>query len=145
MLRPKAYVGTPSFLKIIIEKAQEMGEDIRSVRYALVGAEALPESLRQWFAEHGVAHVYQTYASADVGSMAYETRTGGKLNPGMVLDEDVILEIVRPGSGAADAGDALAGQPYGVGVEAAKARQIPVFADRGVRRQEPPDFFAEHG
>ena len=98
-LRPDTYAGTPSFLKIIIEKAAEMGADVSSIKQALVGAEALPESLRHWFAQHGIAHVYQTYASADVGSMAYETRTDGKLNPGMVLDEDVLLEIVRPGSG----------------------------------------------
>jgi len=98
-LRPDTYIGTPSFLKIIIEKAAEMGADISSVKRAMMGAEALPESLRQWFAEHGLAEVNQTYASADIGSIAYETRSNGRLNPGMVLDEDVILEIVRPGSG----------------------------------------------
>ena len=98
-LRPDTYIGTPSFLKIIIEKAAEMGADISSVKRAMMGAEALPESLRQWFAAHGVPDVIQTYASADLGSIAYETRSEGKVNPGMVLDEDVILEIVRPGSG----------------------------------------------
>ncbi|MEY3719751.1 MAG: hypothetical protein RL618_270 [Pseudomonadota bacterium] len=99
LLRPKAYVGTPSFLKIIIEKAQEMGEDIRSVRYALVGAEALPPSLRTWLNEHGVPHVLQTYGSADIGNIAYETLNGDQVNPGMVLDETLMLEIVRPGTG----------------------------------------------
>ena len=99
MLRPKAYVGTPSFLKIIIEKAQEMGEDISSVRYALVGAEALPPSLRAWLNEHGVPHVLQTYGSADIGNIAYETLSGDQVNPGMVLDETLLLEIVRPGTG----------------------------------------------
>ncbi|WP_028103339.1 phenylacetate--CoA ligase family protein [Pseudoduganella violaceinigra] len=98
-LRPDTYIGTPSFLKIIIEKAAEMGADISSVQRAMIGAEALPESLRQWFADHGVPQVIQTYASADIGSIAYETRSNGKLNPGMVLDEEVLLEIVRPGSG----------------------------------------------
>ena len=98
-LRPDTYVGTPSFLRIIIEKAREMGADISSMQHALMGAEALPESLRAWFRENGVPHVFQTYASADIGSMAYETATGGVLNPGMMLDEDVVLEIVRPGSG----------------------------------------------
>ncbi|MBJ7309395.1 phenylacetate--CoA ligase family protein [Rugamonas sp. CCM 8940] len=98
-LRPDTYVGTPSFLKLIIEKAREMGADISSVRQALMGAEALPESLRAWFAEHGVPRVFQTYASADIGSIAYETARDGVRQPGMVLDEDVILEIVRPGSG----------------------------------------------
>jgi phenylacetate-CoA ligase len=98
-LRPDTYVGTPSFLRIIIEKARETGLDISSVRHALLGAEALPESLRSWFHEHGVPHVFQTYASADIGSIAYETATNGVLDPGMVLDEEVLLEIVRPGSG----------------------------------------------
>lgn len=98
-LRPDTYVGTPSFLKIIIEKAQEMGADISSMTKALMGAEALPESLREWFAHNGVPHVLQTYASADIGSIAFETRSGDVRHPGMVLDEDVILEIVRPGSG----------------------------------------------
>src|SRR5262249_44341381 len=59
-LRPDTYAGTPSFLKIIIEKAREMGADISSIRQALLGAEALPESLRAWFAEQGIAHVHQT-------------------------------------------------------------------------------------
>lgn len=98
-LRPNTYVGTPSFLRIIIEKAREMGRDISSVQHALMSAEALPESLRSWFHQNGVAHVLQVYASADIGSIAYETETDGAINPGMVLDEDVILEIVRPGSG----------------------------------------------
>ncbi|MFZ6649190.1 phenylacetate--CoA ligase family protein [Undibacterium sp. TJN25] len=98
-LRPAAYVGTPSFLKIIVEKARDMGADISSVQKAVVGAEALPPSLRKWLQENGVAHVLQTYASADIGNIAYETETGGMLNPGMVLDEDLLLEIVRPGTG----------------------------------------------
>ena len=98
-LQPDTYVGTPSFLRIIIEKAREMGADIGCVQRAMMGAEALPESLRAWFRENGVPHVFQTYASADIGSVAYETDSGGVLNPGMVLDEDVIVEIVRPGSG----------------------------------------------
>ena len=98
-LRPDTYVGTPSFLRIILEKAREMGADISSVKHALLGAEALPESLRTWFRDNGVPHVFQTYASADMGSVAYETECGGVLNPGMLVDEDVIVEIVRPGSG----------------------------------------------
>ena len=99
LLKPKAYVGTPSFLKIIIEKALELGDDISSVNYALVGAEALPPSLRGWLNEHGVPHVLQTYGSADIGNIAYETLTNGQVNPGMVLDETLLLEIVRPGTG----------------------------------------------
>lgn len=98
-LRPDTYIGTPSFLKLIIEKAREMGADISSVRHAMMGAEALPESLRAWFVQNGVPHVFQTYASADIGSIAYETASAGVLDPGMVLDEEVILEIVHPGTG----------------------------------------------
>jgi phenylacetate-CoA ligase len=99
LLRPRVYTGTPSFLKIIIEKAQEMGEDISSVEYALVSAEALPPSLRQWLNAHGVPNVLQTYGSADIGNIAYETMSDGQVNPGMVLDEALLLEIVRPGTG----------------------------------------------
>ncbi len=99
LLRPRAYVGTPSFLKIIIEKALETGEDISSIRHALVGAEALPPSLRAWLNDHGVPHVLQTYGSADIGNIAYETLSGDQVNPGMVLDETLLLEIVRPGTG----------------------------------------------
>ena len=98
-LRPDTYVGTPSFLRLIIDKARDMGADISSIQRAMVGAEALPESLRSWLRANGVPHVFQTYASADLGSVAYETETDGVINPGMVLDEDVIVEIVRPGSG----------------------------------------------
>jgi phenylacetate-CoA ligase len=98
-LKPDAYVGTPSFLKIIVEKAQEMNADISSMQRALVGAEALPPSLRKWLQDNGVPHVLQLYASADIGSIAYESETDGQVNPGMILDEDLILEIVRPGTG----------------------------------------------
>jgi phenylacetate-CoA ligase len=98
-LKPDAYIGTPSFLKIIIEKAREMAADISSVQRAIVGAEALPPSLRKWLQDNGVPHVLQMYGSADVGNIAYESETGGQVNPGMILDEDLILEIVRPGSG----------------------------------------------
>ncbi|WP_420475638.1 phenylacetate--CoA ligase family protein [Noviherbaspirillum sp. ST9] len=98
-LKPDAYIGTPSFLKIIIEKAREMGADISSVQRAVVGAEALPPSLRKWLQDNGVPNVLQMYGSADVGNIAYETQTDGQVNPGMILDEDLILEIVRPGTG----------------------------------------------
>jgi phenylacetate-CoA ligase len=98
-LKPDAYIGTPSFLKIIIEKAREMGADIRSVQRAIVGAEALPPSLRKWLQDNGVPHVLQMYGSADVGNIAYESESGGAVNPGMILDEELILEIVRPGTG----------------------------------------------
>jgi len=98
-LRPDTYVGTPSFLRIIIEKARELGADVSSLRHAVMGGEALPESLRQWLEANGVPQVLQTYATADLGSVAYETAAGGVRQSGMVLDEDVIVEIVRPGTG----------------------------------------------
>ena len=93
-LAPAGYVGTPSFLKIIFEKAQEMGVALPSVQKALVTGEAFPPSLRDWFTQRGVA-AYQCYATADVGLIAYETSA----RQGLVLDEGVILEIVRPGTG----------------------------------------------
>jgi phenylacetate-CoA ligase len=99
MLKPDAYAGTPSFLKIIIEKARELGCDISSVQRAIVGAEALPPSLRAWLNGNGVPQVLQMYGSADIGNVAYETMTEGEVNPGMILDEELLLEIVRPGSG----------------------------------------------
>lgn len=93
-LGPDAYIGTPSFLRILVEKAAEAGADISSMRKALTGAEALPPSLRDWFAGHGI-HAYQSYATADLGLIAYETQA----LEGMVVDEHVIVEIVRPGTG----------------------------------------------
>ena len=92
--RPDAYVGTPSFLRIIIEKARETGVAI-SLKRALLGAEALPPSLRAWFVEQGVSSALQFYGTADLGSIAYESEA----MEGMILDEDLILEIVRPGTG----------------------------------------------
>ena len=93
-LRPEAYVGTPSFLRILVEKALESGSDISSMRKGLTGGEALPASLRGWFGERGL-NVYQSYATADLGLIAYETEA----REGLVLDEAVIVEIVRPGTG----------------------------------------------
>jgi phenylacetate-CoA ligase len=93
-LQPAGYIGTPSFLKIILEKAAEMGVALPSLRKALVSGEAFPPSLRDWMAAHGV-DAYQCYATADVGLIAYETAA----REGLVLDEGVIVEIVRPGTG----------------------------------------------
>ena len=93
-LRPQAYAGTPSFLKIIVEKAASMGIPLPSMRRALVSGEAFPPSLRDWLAERGI-HAYQCYATADLGLIAYETEA----REGLVLDEGVIVEIVRPGTG----------------------------------------------
>jgi phenylacetate-CoA ligase len=93
-LKPAGYIGTPSFLKIIVEKAGELGVGIGSLTKALVGGEAFPPSLRDWLGERGIA-TYQSYATADLGLIAYETPA----REGLVLDEAVIVEIVRPGTG----------------------------------------------
>ena len=93
-LKPSAYLGTPSFLRILVEKATETGSDISSLKKGLVGGEAFVPSLRDWFTERGL-NVYQSYATADLGLIAYETSA----REGLVLDEGVIVEIVRPGTG----------------------------------------------
>lgn len=93
-LRPAGYIGTPSFLKLIVEKAQSLGVALPSVRKALVSGEAFPPSLRDWLRAQGIEG-YQCYATADLGLIAYETEA----REGLVLDEGVIVEIVRPGTG----------------------------------------------
>jgi phenylacetate-CoA ligase len=93
-IKPKGYVGTPSFLKILIEKAAELGKDISSIKHAFVGAEALPPSLRQMFIDKGMT-CQQSYGTADLGTIAYESES----IQGMTVDEGVIVEIVRPGTG----------------------------------------------
>ena len=93
-LRADAYVGTPSFLRILLEKAAETGVALPSLKKALVSGEAFPPSLRDWLRERGVEG-FQAYATADVGTIAYETAA----REGLVLDEGVIVEIVRPGTG----------------------------------------------
>ena len=93
-LRPAGYIGTPSFLKIIVEKALEMQVALPTLTRALVSGEAFPPSLRDWLGERGIEG-YQCYASADLGLIAYETSA----REGLVLDEGVIVEIVRPGTG----------------------------------------------
>ena len=93
--RPDAYAGTPSFLRIIVEKARELALDISTLKRALLAAEALPPSLRSWFHQQGIETVLQWYGTADLGLVAYESSA----MEGMILDEDLILEIVRPGTG----------------------------------------------
>jgi phenylacetate-CoA ligase len=93
-LAPDGYVGTPSFLRIILEKADEQRIALPSLRKALVSAEAFPASLRDALAARGIAG-YQVYASADLGSIAYETEA----RAGLVVDEGVLVELVRPGTG----------------------------------------------
>jgi len=93
-LRANAYIGTPSFLKLIVEKADELKRDITSLKKAAVGAEYLPPALRAAMGERGI-RVIQSYASADLGLIAYESET----LEGMILDEGLILDVVRPGTG----------------------------------------------
>jgi phenylacetate-CoA ligase len=93
-LRPDGYIGTPSFLKILLDKAIEAGHALPHLRKALVSGEAFPPSLQQLFKQQGVDG-YQCYATADLGLIAYETPA----REGLVLDEQIIVEIVRPGTG----------------------------------------------
>lgn len=92
--RPSAYAGTPDFLKILIEAAETRGVDISSIKRAVVSGAAFPPSLQAWVRERGI-DAYQLYATADVGVIAYETSA----REGMVLNENLIVEIVRPGTG----------------------------------------------
>jgi phenylacetate-CoA ligase len=98
-LKPSAYIGTPSFLRILLEKAPEEKADVSSIKRAVVSGEALPPSLRAWFAEQGVM-VTQLFGTADLGTLAYESvNADGTVNPGMMVDEGIILELVYPGTG----------------------------------------------
>ena len=92
-----AYAGTPDYLKVILDKAAEMGVAL-SFTKAAVGGGALFPSLREAYAEAGILCM-QSYATADLGIVAYETRTGETIDEGMLIDEGAVLEIVRPGSG----------------------------------------------
>ena len=93
-LKPDGYVGTPSFLKIILDKADELRIELGSLRKALVSGEAFPIELRDTLSAHGI-DAYQVYGTADVGAIAYETTA----REGLVVDEGVLVEIVRPGTG----------------------------------------------
>ena len=93
-LRPDGYIGTPSFLKILLDKADEASAWPDSVRRATVSGEPFPAVLREAFRARGI-DAYQVYATADLGSIAYETRA----RDGLVVDEGVLVEIVRPGTG----------------------------------------------
>jgi phenylacetate-CoA ligase len=98
-LRPIAYIGTPSFLKILLDRAAETGIDITSIKKAVVGAEAFPAVLRSEFRAKDI-NVLQCYGTADVGLISYETMApDGLICEGMMVDEGVILELVAPGTG----------------------------------------------
>ena len=97
-LKPSAYAGTPDYLKVILDKADEMGKNLSSINRALVSGGALFPSMRDDYAKRGV-QVLQCYATADLGVIAYETLTDGAANEGMIVSEELIVEIVRPGTG----------------------------------------------
>jgi len=93
-LEPVGYVGTPSFLKIILEKAGELGLECRSLRRALVSGEAFMPAVGEFLSQRGLA-AFQAYGTADLGVIAYESEA----REGLVVNEDIIVEIVRPGTG----------------------------------------------
>ncbi len=111
-LRIAGYMGTPSFLKLIVEKAAELKIDISCLKRAAVGAEYLPPSLRNAMAQRGIT-LLQFYGTADLGLIAYESTApaginagsvneginAGSVNEGMIIEEGLLVEIVRPGTG----------------------------------------------
>lgn len=96
-LRADAYAGTPDFLKVLLDKADETGADLSSITLALVSGGALFPSMREACKARGVT-VMQCYATADIGVIAYESEYDGEPLPGMIVSEDIIVEIVRPGT-----------------------------------------------
>ena len=94
ILKPTVYIGVPDYLKILLDKGKELGKDVSSIRKALVGGGALFPSLRAEYKQRGIP-TFQSYATADLGIIAYESEA----LEGMIVDEGVIVEIVRPGTG----------------------------------------------
>jgi phenylacetate-coenzyme A ligase PaaK-like adenylate-forming protein len=92
--RPVGYCGTPDFLKILIDAAVAADRDVSSIKRAIVSGAAFPPSLQKEIKSHGI-EAYQAFGTADLGLIAYETAA----RDGMVVNEDLILEIVRPGTG----------------------------------------------
>jgi phenylacetate-CoA ligase len=98
-LKPGVFCGTPDFLKVMLDHAAETGKDLSSFRLALVSGGALFPSLRAEYFSRGI-QVFQCYATAEFGVIAYESAAAdGSPNPGMILNEKLIVEIVRPGTG----------------------------------------------
>ena len=93
-LKPDGYVGTPDFLKVLLDAARKSGKDASSLKRGLVSGAAFPASLRQELSSRGV-EVLQCYAIAEAGVIAYETEA----REGLVVNENLIVEIVRPGTG----------------------------------------------
>ena len=97
-LQPTAYVGTAAFLRILVEKFIELDKPF-PIRRAVTGGDALPPSLRQWLKGNGLVTVLNFFGTADLGNIAYESEASTHQSEGMILDEELILEIVRPGTG----------------------------------------------
>jgi len=93
-LRPAGYVGTPSFIKIILEKSDELGLAADSLKRAVVSGEAFLPPVRDFLARRGL-EAFQSYGTAELGIIGYETEA----HEGLVIDEELIVEIVRPGTG----------------------------------------------
>ena len=99
VLQPTAYTGTPDYLKVLLDKADELGTDLSCIKRAMVSGGALFPSMREEYRNRGVS-VLQSYATADLGIIAYESADAdGNPHPGMILNENLIVEIVRPGTG----------------------------------------------
>ena len=96
-LKATAYVGTPDYLQTLLERARELGKDVSSLTKGFVSGGALFPSMRQAYADQGV-RIMQGYATADIGAIAHETLHEGELVEGMIINEDLIVEIVRPGT-----------------------------------------------
>ena len=97
-LRPSVYAGPPDFLKIVLDRASALGADVSSLKKALVSGAALPPSLRAELEGAGI-RTRQAYATADLGAIAWETDDAeGRLLPGLLVNEDLIVEIVTPGA-----------------------------------------------
>ena len=97
ILKPIGYAGTPDYLQIMLDKAEERGKDLSSIKRAFVSGGALFPSMREAYNARGIT-VLQGYATADIGAIAHETLHDGKLCDGMIINENLIVEIVRPGS-----------------------------------------------
>ncbi len=104
-IRPTAFSGTPDFLKILLEKADEMGADASSIKRALVGGGPLFPQLREWYKDRGIA-VFQTFATAELGNIAYESEA----LEGLIVAEDKIVEVLVPGTGDPVAEDGDVGE-----------------------------------
>jgi phenylacetate-CoA ligase len=117
VLKPTVYIGVPDYLKILLDKGKELGKDISSIRRALVGGGALFPSLRAEYKQRGIP-TFQSYATADLGIIAYESEA----LEGMIVDEGVIVEIVRPGTG-----DPVAAGEVGEVVVTAFNRDYPMI------------------